>query len=82
MSTYKNNTAVLFQNSPGEKGNRPVLKGRCTIKGVDFELAFWVATDRDTGEPRLDNDGKKWFTGKVSVKDDPKAPPTDDEIAW
>ena len=75
------NTWVLFRNERKEKENQPDYTGNINIEGEEFRLAAWVKTSKQ---------GKKFFSGRVSPKDDgykpaatkprgnPSPPPADD----
>ncbi len=55
---------------------------------MNIQGALWIATDRDSGEPRKDKNGNKFFNGNIDIdgaqhkvvafinkpKDNPRAP--------
>lgn len=72
MSEY-DNSGILFVNEDHEQGdNRPSLKGKATVGGVEYKLALW----RKPGKP-----GKAdFFTLKFEPKEEPVSePPADEE---
>ncbi len=58
MENNFNNTIVLFKNEYYKEGeNKPVLKGKLVIDGVEKEIALWVK----------EKDGKNYYSGKISA---------------
>ena len=57
MENNFNNTIVLFKNEYYKQGeNKPVLKGKLVIDGVEKEVALWVK----------EKDGKNYYSGKIN----------------
>tara|TARA_Y100000310_G_scaffold334481_1_gene414370 strand:- start:937 stop:1251 length:315 start_codon:yes stop_codon:yes gene_type:complete len=75
MAFDKTNTAIsfvengLFNREKVEAlkkdGNKPVLVVKANFDGTDKEISLWFATDMDTGEYRITEQGNKFLTGKV-----------------
>ena len=74
MSEYDNtNKGVLFPNSYKNKSNQPDVKGNINIKGIDFKLAGWVRTKKDSED--------KFFSLVVEVEDEvPEVAETENPI--
>lgn len=74
MSNYERNpgTVTLFQTSKAdleEKPKRPVMTGELkTPNGETFDISLWWATDKDSGQRKLDKkNNNHYFSGNIQV---------------
>lgn len=80
MSEFdKTNTAIAFVDNGlfcadgvKAKGKAPILTLKVNFDGVDKEIGLWFATDKETGQYKLTQNGAKMLTG--AVKDPYVAP--------
>ena len=64
--------SIFVNNSRNPKA--PKLTGTATLEdGKKIRLALWVVTD-ESGTPRLDRDGKKYFSVKLSWPQEEQPP--------
>ena len=59
----KEGTGTIFEND-SEHPQSPVYSGKIKIGGKEYELALWWAEDL-SGNARLDNKGKNYFSAKI-----------------
>jgi hypothetical protein len=61
----KEGQGSLFKNQ-SDNPKAPTLKGNVMINGQKMDIAGWVATDMQTGQPRKDRNGNTWINITIS----------------
>ena len=75
MAEYKDRGNITLYMNKTDNPKAPVLKGTLYIDDVTHRASLWIKTDRETGEPILDESGNKIFGGKVQVEAGAAGPP-------
>lgn len=66
---HKEGTGTLFVNIESKKDpKKPCRSGSFCLNGKQYNIAGWVQTDRETGEPILDQNGNPRLSLRISEK--------------
>lgn len=76
---HNDGTATLFVFTPKGRARTsrdPVMSGSGKdINGNPVRLAVWVATDKETGQPRTDRNGNKFYNVKIEADEQAQPQP-------